>query len=555
MPVPRTQYRLRLRDLIAASTAPLRPAERLERGTAAGDRRRTPVGPRRAGRRLAAPGDPRRWLAPAAAAPTPWRSPPPSPSRRPGSAARRRRHRRPRPAAGSRTARRRGRRPAADLGLRPVEAVTRRPSAASGGPEAAARDARYAALDAAADRLGAAAVLLGHTRDDQAETVLLGLARGSGIRSLSGMAASRAGGRYRRPFLTSTAQTARKACVAQASRPGTTRTTTTPRSPGPGSATRSSPSSRARSVQGSPPPWPGRPSCSRDDADALDDWAALALQPRPAVPTAASSAGAGRPAHRRTHAGCCGAPPSTPAARRSAHRRPRPGAGPAGHRLARPGPARPPRGRGGGQVVWQACAFPPAAQQSMREPHRVDEKQLGTDLEKVLVSEEQIRRPAGRDGRRHRPRLRGQGPAARRRAQGRGDGHGRPGPRPGPHVEMDWMAVSSYGVGHQVLRRGADPQGPGHRHHRPARPDRRGHHRLGADAVLADVQPRAPAGPPASRSAPCCASRTRPRSTSPCDYIGFDIPNEFVIGYGLDYAERYRNVPFVGTLAPHVYSA
>jgi hypoxanthine-guanine phosphoribosyltransferase len=37
-------------------------------------------------------------------------------------------------------------------------------------------------------------------------------------------------------------------------------------------------------------------------------------------------------------------------------------------------------------------------------------------------------------------------------------------------------------------------------------------------------------------------------------YVGFDIPSEFVIGYGLDYAERYRNVPFVGTLAPHVYS-
>src|SRR5207342_3390700 len=41
----------------------------------------------------------------------------------------------------------------------------------------------------------------------------------------------------------------------------------------------------------------------------------------------------------------------------------------------------------------------------------------------------------------------------------------------------------------------------------------------------------------------------------PVRYIGFDIPNEFVIGYGLDYAERYRNVPFVGTLAPHVYTA
>jgi hypothetical protein len=36
-------------------------------------------------------------------------------------------------------------------------------------------------------------------------------------------------------------------------------------------------------------------------------------------------------------------------------------------------------------------------------------------------------------------------------------------------------------------------------------------------------------------------------------YTGFDIENEFVIGYGLDYAEKYRNLPFIGTLAPHVY--
>lgn len=36
-------------------------------------------------------------------------------------------------------------------------------------------------------------------------------------------------------------------------------------------------------------------------------------------------------------------------------------------------------------------------------------------------------------------------------------------------------------------------------------------------------------------------------------WIGFDIPNEFVVGYGLDYAEKYRNLPIVGTLAPHVY--
>ena len=38
-------------------------------------------------------------------------------------------------------------------------------------------------------------------------------------------------------------------------------------------------------------------------------------------------------------------------------------------------------------------------------------------------------------------------------------------------------------------------------------------------------------------------------------YVGFDIPSEFVVGYGLDYAERYRNLPFVGTLAPHAYGA
>jgi tRNA(Ile)-lysidine synthase len=87
---------------------------------------------------------------------------------------------------------------ATELGLSPV--VVRTVTVGTeGGPEAAARAARYAALEAVAAETDAAAVLLGHTLDDQAETVLLGLARGSGAASLHGMAA--VSGLYRRPML------------------------------------------------------------------------------------------------------------------------------------------------------------------------------------------------------------------------------------------------------------------------------------------------------------------------------------------------------------------
>ncbi len=159
----------------------------------------------------------------------------------------------------------------AALGLDPVEVLTV-DAGGPGGPEAAARRARYHALEAAADRLGAAAVLLGHTRDDQAETVLLGLARGSGARSLSGMAAVR--GRYRRPLLDLPRDTVRAAAAGMAtwddphnadpayarSRVRHSALPVLERTLGPGVA-----AALARSA-----------ARLRADADALDDWAARA---------------------------------------------------------------------------------------------------------------------------------------------------------------------------------------------------------------------------------------------------------------------------------------
>jgi tRNA(Ile)-lysidine synthase len=158
-------------------------------------------------------------------------------------------------------------------GADPVEilAVT---VGSTGGPEGAARSARYAALDAAAERLGAGGVLLGHTLDDQAETVLLGLGRGSGARSLAGMA--EVTGRYSRPFLALPRTTTRAACLAlelpvwedphnadPAYARARVRADALPalqRAVGPGVT-----AALARTAR-----------LLRDDADALDDWATQA---------------------------------------------------------------------------------------------------------------------------------------------------------------------------------------------------------------------------------------------------------------------------------------
>ncbi len=100
------------------------------------------------------------------------------------------------------------------LGLDPVHVVATWAMVFGGGSlEAVAREARYRELDAAAEHHGARLVLLGHTLDDQAEQVLLGLARGSGARSLAGMPPTR--GRYHRPLLGVTREQTRAACTAE----------------------------------------------------------------------------------------------------------------------------------------------------------------------------------------------------------------------------------------------------------------------------------------------------------------------------------------------------
>jgi tRNA(Ile)-lysidine synthase len=101
----------------------------------------------------------------------------------------------------------------AGLGADETASIRVSVSADGQGLEAAARQARYAVLEEIADRFGSTTVLLGHTLDDQAETVLLGLTRGSGGRSLAGM--RRQFGVFRRPLLDLTRAQTEQACRAQ----------------------------------------------------------------------------------------------------------------------------------------------------------------------------------------------------------------------------------------------------------------------------------------------------------------------------------------------------
>lgn len=102
-----------------------------------------------------------------------------------------------------------------ERGFAPVHAVRVAVSGRGGGPEAAARSARYEALATVSERAGAEAVVLGHTRDDQAETVLLALARGAGPRGMAGMPPVRSinGTRFLRPLLDVSRAQTRAVCV------------------------------------------------------------------------------------------------------------------------------------------------------------------------------------------------------------------------------------------------------------------------------------------------------------------------------------------------------
>ncbi|WP_203337138.1 hypoxanthine phosphoribosyltransferase [Nocardioides limicola] len=122
----------------------------------------------------------------------------------------------------------------------------------------------------------------------------------------------------------------------------------------------------------------------------------------------------------------------------------------------------------------------------------------------------------------------------------------------GRHVEMDWMAVSSYGSGTKssgVVRILKDLD-----------TDISGRHVLVVDEIIdtgltlswliSNLSSRRPASVEIAtllRKPDALAMPVEPK------YIGWDIANEFVVGYGLDYDERFRNLRDIATLAPHVY--
>ncbi|CCH70907.1 Hypoxanthine phosphoribosyltransferase [Phycicoccus elongatus Lp2] len=457
---------------------------------------------------------------------------------------------------------------AAGLGLDPVEIVSVTVDPTGRGVEAAARDARYAALSGVAERLGASLVLLGHTRDDQAEQVLLGLARGSGARSLAGMPSVR--GIFRRPLLGVTRGDTRSLCEA-ANLPWWD----DPMNDDPAylrvKARRALADLEGDLGPGIREALARTADQLREDADHLDALADAAYATTPPSREGANrrrrqpltrdllplDRWVGRAAAGRAHpclataphrGRCAGRPGERPAYRRL---RSTP------HRLARAGPDPRPRrpesvpirgsDRPRTRLGWAA---PPTRTVRSRA---VDAADMGKDLEKVLITEEQIHAKleelAGEIATEYAGKdlllvgvLKGavMVMADLMRAL----------PISAP---VDWMAVSSYGSGTKssgVVRILKDLD-----------VDITGKHVLIVEDIVdsgltlswirANLASRSPA------SVEICTLLRKPDAAKvevDVKWVGFDIPNEFVVGYGLDYAEQYRGLRQVGTLAPHVYS-
>ena len=439
------------------------------------------------------------------------------------------------------------------LGCGPVRVLRVSPARPGRGPEDAARTARFAALEAAAARDGAVAVLLGHTLDDQAEQVLLGLARGSGARSLHGMPARR--GVHRRPLLGLRRSEVRDALPPDLARPlpwtdpsnadpaylrARVRTEGLPvleQVLGPGAVV-----GLARTAD-----------LLRADSAALDGWAAQVLagldpddvdvallEPLPvAVRT--------RVLRSLAHRHGATAPTSRQLAALDALVSAWHGQGP----VALAGPVRGYRVKtpdGCGRLRFCPAHGP---QREARRA-RMDATALHGDLESVLFTEEQIHARLDEMAKEIDARyadsevllvgvLKGAIMVMADLARAIS-----------VPVTMDWMAVSSYGSGTQssgVVRILKDLD-----------TDISGRHVLIVEDIIdsgltlswltANLASR---GPASIEVATLLRKPDAAKVDVSVSWVGFEIGTDFVVGYGLDYDERYRHLRDIGVLAPHVY--
>jgi tRNA(Ile)-lysidine synthase len=379
--------------------------------------------------------------------------------------------------------------------------------------------------------------------------VLLGLARGSGGRALAGMPARR--GRYRRPLLAVRRAATGAACAELGLQSWQDPHNSDFRFARARVRHQALPALEEALGPGVAEALARTAGQLRADAECLDDLAfAESVRPAP-IRLGLRPPGCGR-CPPRSGPGCCGTRPSWPAARTV----PSPPGTSSGS--TRWSPA------GGGSAGWTCraacgpgagtarCGSAAPNQPSSRAGNLLDATDMGPDLKQVLITAEQLQARIGELA-----------------AQIDADYAGRDlllvGVLKGAimvmadlaramhlPVQMDWMAISSYGSGTRssgVVRILKDLD-----------TDITDRHVLIVEDIVdsgltlswlaGNLRSRGPA------SLAVCAMLRKPGSAQMhvnVAYTGFDIGDEFVVGYGLDYAQRYRNLPFVGTLAPEVY--